>query len=230
MDTTARFSLFSALPIELRLLIWEEALLVTNVLTMADTTRSSGDAPIQPSGRLLVGPTPGHIGMVCREARRQLIHSFVTISVPGLRGLFRHCGAQNWLDLDRTVFYFGSGREARTVISDLDDSQISRVRLAAFHYGDWETLARMCLSIAQRCPHVHTVIVVRYSATSTGTASGIKLSAGTVEQLVRLSRRIGPPHQDGELDSDYFRATLLQAFGGTPPVLHMIQADPGDLP
>lgn len=229
MDSNASFPIFSALPTELRLRVWEEALSVATVLTA--TSRNGRREEPHPSFQVQsIGSAPHAIGLVCKDSRRQLEHSFASASSPGHRGLFRFAGAQYWLDLERTVFFFGQGGEARKLFDGLVNEDVLRPRIIAFRWDHWGMLARLCIAIARRCQNVHTLIIQRSDGDVQPDSSQGSLAAETATRFAKVLEHAGPEMQDTGLDSNFLRSTLVQYFGDTPPIIHMLQPNHADLP
>lgn len=238
MDSDASFSLFDALPKDVQFMIWEEALSATTVCAIVRKAKSSSDGGAQGEQQYMlqvrfIGPAPHVLGRVCRNARQQLEHSFERASTRGTRGLFPFAGARHWLNLERSIFYLGDGSGSRNVLGQLSDSDLARLRVVAFRWPHWDTLARTCICIAKRCPNIHTLIVQRSRhidhmlpmpglEESEAISRRDNLSLKTAACFARLPGYTGPEMQDAQLDSDYYRDILKLYFGDTPPTVHML--------
>lgn len=238
------FPSFGALPTGLQLTIWSEALSAANVRTIAreDITsfaRGDRERPFRVYEVLSLGLAPHVMGLVCRHARRQMEHHFARASAPQHCGLHRFAGARYWLDLDRTIFYLGFGIEARAILNELDSNDLLRLRIVAFRWPHWSELARTCMSIAERCPNIHTLIVQRSREDIQNLPSIEELLAmsqrdhlgvRTAARFAKLSGYVATVLQDARLDSDHFRSMLLEYFNDTPLTLHLLQPDSIDSP
>ncbi|KFX88139.1 hypothetical protein V490_07806 [Pseudogymnoascus sp. VKM F-3557] len=142
MDTTNIFTLFSAVPSELRLMIWKYAL-PAHVIVDFIPILGTGDV-LMPAGEpCLVRPIPSRdssqIAQVCQEARRVIWGPYNKNGFAAGTALSPFYNA-NFFDFSTTTFYLNNGTFSHHCVSALAPEPIAihvkRLAIEWSNYGD----------------------------------------------------------------------------------------------
>ncbi|KAF2241342.1 hypothetical protein BU26DRAFT_176574 [Trematosphaeria pertusa] len=217
------FACFSALPPELRLLVWEHALSVWTVWAAAPNSAAGSHLTANrlPFTMAFVGPVPYLAGLSCREARRLLERSYVK-PVLGPRGTAT-IGDVYWVDLKKTVVYLGGGFNAIAVLDSFSAGGLSKFEHVGLSWYRFQRLARTCQRLAALCPGIRTVIIQRSeSEIATNNSTYKPLSLETAAGFANIAEKSGPELGYEQLDTHHLRALLLDYFGDSPPMFHLL--------
>ena len=217
MSAGNSFIYFPALPLELRLQIWAQALSVRSV--WADLTASN-----LPFTMAYIGAAPYLVGLSCREARRLLEQFYVG----PIRGPFNGLtpSRSSWVDLDTTVVYLGAFFATTTVRKTFGADERSKFKHVALPWYQFGNLARTCQHLAMLCPALRTLIIQRGEAqAATERPFPQTLSLEAAAYYATIPAYTGPELGCEGLDVAYFRSLLLEYFGDTPPRLHLLSRD-----
>ncbi|KAF6833928.1 hypothetical protein CPLU01_05223 [Colletotrichum plurivorum] len=156
MPTTDTFTLFGALPSELRLKIWSEAL--SERCVWAAVFDADGEAGL--SAMVHVGAAPHTAGLACRESRRLLEESyFKPLRVPELAA-----GGVYWVDFERTVVWLGQSEACAvyTVLAAFGKDVLSRIRhVAVLSVNIKASAMKVFFPLYTLCGGLRTIIVQR---------------------------------------------------------------------
>ncbi|KAI0890253.1 uncharacterized protein GGS22DRAFT_194395 [Annulohypoxylon maeteangense] len=222
MSASDRFMKFSALPPELRLQVWAEALSVRTVCAV--TRNPAGDhAPIIMA---YVGPAPYLAGLSCKEARRVLKQTHVMFSRGPNAGV-------HWVNMDQTVIYLGNRTAAVSVLDGFRSDDLSRFKHVALLWDTFDELARLCMRLAKECPSLCTIIIHEVvGATETGVRIRMPRSQPlTLEAALyyaSILAHTGSELGHKRLDTNYFRSLLLEYFDASRPRIHLLPSNPAD--
>ncbi|KAF6844847.1 hypothetical protein CMUS01_00644 [Colletotrichum musicola] len=164
MPPTDTFTLFVALPSELRLKIWSEAL--SERCVWAAVFDADGEAR-KPKGLIPglsamvhVGAAPYTAGLACRESRRLLEESYSKpLRVPELAA-----GGVYWVDLERTVVWLGQSEACAvyTVLAAFGKDVLSRIRhVAVLSINIKASAMKVFFPLYTLCGGLRTIIVQR---------------------------------------------------------------------
>lgn len=200
------FTCFRALPPELRLKIWSEALSAPSVWV-----------PDHNASRP-VGQAPYLAGLACRESRQLLERLYVK---PLPRGPPGGSGV-DWVNLETAVVYLGDG--AMKALDALGAGELARLRHVALRWRQFGRLARACQRLAAECPALRTIIVEREGDGSAGDDVEVPrtLSPELAAYYASIPDWVGPEMSLETLDTPYFRSLVLEYFGDSPPKLHLV--------
>lgn len=175
MSATETFSLFGALPAELRLQIWREALSARCVwAAVFDTERDVGAAGeakrtrlqfskrtrLQVSAMAHVGAAPYMAGLACRESRDLLEKLY--IKPWRMRELAT--GGAYWVDLERTVVWLGHVESFAMLdaLRALSNDVQSRIKCVAVLSTDVDApTMHDFVPLRFFCRALHTIIIQR---------------------------------------------------------------------
>ena len=221
-----------ALPAELRLHIWQNALSVWSVWAAVRSCGShAADCDLSANRPLFimtnVGPAPHLVGLFSCEAWRLLKRSFKPFGGP--RGVAESAGAC-WVDMGRTTVYLGDCSDATLVLDSFAADEVSEFKHVAltlryFSY-QFSILARACQRLANMCPALRTIIV-QLDETEPATDGSLfpPMDLETAACFAKILEYTGPELGYKKLGMPYFRALLLEYFGDTPPRLHLLSTD-----
>lgn len=241
MASIGSFTRFPALPAELRVQIWTEALTESSVWAAALTKpRNVHDGGPLPDHRSIsmncVGPSPHLVALSCKEARAVM---YWVYKQP-LRGPIMEATVQGayWIYLDNAVVAFVNSQDSLAIL-DRFGAEIARLQHVVLVWQDWTIQPRTCMRLAKSCPALRTVIVQRvespkkrpYSSTSTtkcyvaDTPVVLELDAMTAARYSALAEYDGPELGDSDADAVALRKSILQYFADSPPRLHILAPD-----
>ena len=227
MSALDSFNYFHALPPELRLQIWGEALSVRSVWAAVRNYNADRDLSANrlPFIMVYIGPAPYLAGLSSREARRLLENPYVK----PIRGLFSGLATSTgsyWVDLDTTVVYLGDSSDLTTVLNSFGADELSKFKHVALPWYQFGRLARTCQRLATMCPALRTIIIQR-SETEAVTNRPLRqpLSLETAAYYATIPEHAGPELGYEKLDAPHFRSLLLEYFGDSPPRLHLLSPD-----
>ncbi|KAI9841437.1 MAG: hypothetical protein M1837_000713 [Sclerophora amabilis] len=228
MSATDSFIYFHALPPELRLHIWQQALSARSVWAAVGSYNARRDpsASRLPFDMSFVGPAPYLAGLSCREARRLLEQSYVQPIRGPFSGLARGAGSYYWVDLNTTIVYLGDSSDARPVLNSFGTDELSKFKHVALPWYQFAGLARTCQRLATLCPALSTIIIQR-SATEWTTNPPLRqpLSLEEAAYYVTIPENTEPELGNGKLDVPHLRSLLLEYFGDSPPRIHVLAPD-----
>ena len=224
MSAADNFTCFQALPLELRLQIWKQALSVRSVWAAIHDCNADRDfgASRTPFIVAYIGPAPYLAGLSSREARRLLEQSYFKPLRGPRNGSATRVGCY-WVDLDTTVVYLGDASKATTVVNSFGVDELSKFKHVALRWYQFASLARTCQRLATLCPALRTIIVqLGEMEVATKLPLYQPLSLETAAYYAALSEYAGPALGYEELDAPHFRSLLLEYFGDSPPRLHLL--------
>jgi hypothetical protein len=218
MSTVDRFTFFHALPPELRLQIWGEALSVRSVWAASPNDNKSR----VPFNMVYIGPAPYLAGLTCREARRLLVQFYVK----PIHGPFTGLGtssSSHWVNVDTTVIDLGGYSDATTILDAFGGDELSRFKHVALLWHQFGSVVRICMRLATMCPALCTIIIQR-SNTEAPTHRSFRqpLSIEMAACYATVIECAGPEIECEEVDTPYFRSLILEHFGDSPPKLHLL--------
>jgi hypothetical protein len=224
MSAADSFTSFPAIPLELRLQIWGEALSVRTVWAAirncaSDCDPTGLDHP--PFSMAYIGPAPYLAGLSSKEARRLLEQSYVK----PIRGpSARVC----WVDVDQTVIYLGDSSDAMAVMDSFHADDLFRFKHIALVWSQFNSLARVCRRLAITCPALCTVIIHQVETETKPMVNGpffqpLSLQTAAYYATIPIHARSELGYK--KLDTDHLRSLLLEYFGASPPRLHMLPPD-----
>lgn len=222
MPVADTFTLFPALPLELRLQIWGEALSVRSV--WAATPNIGSDHPTANSplfSMAYVGPAPYLAGLSSKEARRLLERTYD-------KPIRRPSAGVYWVNMEKTVVYLGDSSDAIAVLDSFHDDDLSRLKHVAFGWSRFDQLARICQRLATTCPDICTVVVHQLDTNDNAAEDGFvsqPLNLEMATYYATIPIHTGPELGYEMLDTDYLRSILSEYFGTSPPRLHFLQPD-----
>ncbi|MCJ1401158.1 hypothetical protein MMC11_004370 [Xylographa trunciseda] len=209
MSAADSFTYFHALPPELRLQIWGEALSVRSIWAAVRNYNADRDlsASRLPFIMVYIGLAPYLAGLSSREARRLLEQSYVK-------------------PIHTAVVYLGDSSDATTVLNSFGADKLSKFKHVALPWYQYYRLARTCQLLATMCPALRTIIIQR-SEMEAATNRPLRqlLSLETAAYYATISEYAGPELGYEKLDASYFRSLLLEYFGDSPPRLHLLSPD-----
>lgn len=241
MATIGTFTRFPALPAELRIQIWTEALTESSVWAAALTKpRNVHDGGPLPDHRSISmncdGSSPHLVAFSCREARAVMQRIYKR----PLRGPIMEATVQGayWIHLDKAVITFVNSHDSLAIL-DRFGSEIAGFQHVVLVWQDWTTQPRTCMRLAKSCPALRTVIVQRvespknrpYSSTSTTKCYVadapvlLDLDAKIAARYSALAEYDGPELGDSDADTVRLRKSVLQYFADSPPRLHILAPD-----
>ncbi|KAF6811258.1 hypothetical protein CSOJ01_05816 [Colletotrichum sojae] len=168
MSGTDTFTLFGALPPELRLKIWGEALSERSVWAAVfdadiEACKAKGLVPGL-SAMIHVGAAPHMDGLACRESRRLMEQSNVKpLRVPELAT----GGGVYWVDLERTVVWLGHSKAINvyTALEAFDEDVLSRIRhVAVLSTNIKASGMKVFFPLHRLCGGLRTIIIQRGDA------------------------------------------------------------------
>jgi hypothetical protein len=226
MSAVDSFIYFPALPPELRLQIWTQALSVRSVWAAVrnDTADRDLNASNLPLTMAYVGAAPYLVGLSCREARRLLEQLYEG----PIRGPFSGLTPSRsyWVDLDTTVVYLGDFFDMTTVLDSFGADKLSKLKHVALPWYQFGNLARACQHLTTLCPALRTLIIQRGEVeAATKRPFPQTLSLETATYYATIPEYSGPELGYEDLDVAHFRSLLLEYFGDTPPRLHLLSPD-----
>jgi hypothetical protein len=159
MCANTNFTCFGALPLELRLLVWEQALSVWTVWAAVHSSaaRSRLTTNRLPFTMTFRGPEPFLVGLSCKEAWRLLERLNVRL-VLGLTGRPNNFHSA-WVDLKKTIIYLGDDINAIAVLNSFGAEGTSGFEHVALSWHQFDKLVRTCQRMAVLCPVLHTIII-----------------------------------------------------------------------
>jgi hypothetical protein len=227
MSAADSFTFFRAMPLELRLQIWGEALSVRSVWAAvrslaSDCDPTSVDHP--PFSMAYVGPAPYLAGLSSNEARRLLEQAYVKPICGPSAGV-------HWVDMDQTVVYLGDSSDAMAVMDSFHADDLSRFKHVALVWSQFNRLARVCQCLAMTCPALCTIVIHQAETVAKAITNGpfsqsLGLETATYYATIPTHTRFELGYK--KLDTDYLRSLLLEYFGASPPRLHMLPPDLAD--
>jgi len=227
MSAADSFTYFHALPPELRLQIWEEALSVRSVWAAVRNYNADRDlsASRRPFIMVYIGPAPYLAGLSSREARRLLEQSYIK-PIRGLSsGLGTSVGAY-WVNLDTTVVYLGDFSDATTVLNSFGVDELSKFHHVALPWYQFGRLARTCQRLATICLALCIIIIQRCEKeAATNRLLRQPLSLETATYYATIPEYAGPELGYENLDAPHFWSLLLEYFGNSPFRLHLLSPD-----
>jgi hypothetical protein len=204
MPVTASFSQFSALPAELRLLIWEEALRVpTAAILDCEAHRKTRSLSLR-----RFGINPYLIGHSCKEAQRQM-QQLCRALVPRLHSAVSSSSVQ-WFVTQHTMFCLADIESTKAFLELLGPDQLLGVKHVALAWTRFDQLARMCMAVAKMRPALDRLFIVRCEENPFETTAGLAL-----QKNLDLSFGVMNGNtlaNDTGIDADYFGALLLGYF------------------
>ena len=218
MSAADSFTFFGALPLELRLQIWREAL---SVRTVWATIRNPASVDRPQFTMAYIGSAPYLAGLSSKEARRLLEQTY-------MKPIRRPSAGVYWVDMDHSVVYLGEFSDAMNVMDSFHADDLCRFKHVALRWSQFDKLARACQRLARTCPALCTIIVHQAETKAQAVADGPfsrSLSLKTATDYATI-----PSHSNSELgykwlDADYLRSLLLAYFGASPPRMHMLPPD-----
>lgn len=216
MSHLESFALFQALPPELRMKIWSDALSERTV--WAAVSRDSGGCSSW--AMAYVGQAPYLAGLACRESRRLLEKLYTSpLRGPGLATSFGAC----WVNLESTVVYLGSSYNATELIEAFSVDGLARFRHVALQWYQFDRLARTCQRLAETCPALRTIIIQRgESGDITSESVRDDLDPDLAAYYATIPGSVDPETSHDKLDVSHFRSLLLEYFGDSPPRICLV--------
>ncbi|KAF2712038.1 hypothetical protein K504DRAFT_464134 [Pleomassaria siparia CBS 279.74] len=164
--TFQSFHLFPFLPLELRLQIWEEALLERTILAVvpnrAANKRIGTDRPPfittnigPPFAMTYIGVAPYMPGQSCKEARRVLERLYEK----PIRGPYNE--GTYWVHPDVTIVYLGDAVGAREILNSVRPEDVARFKHVGVSYHHLFSLEKTCERLAVLCPGLKSLAVQR---------------------------------------------------------------------
>ncbi|CZT53420.1 uncharacterized protein RSE6_14970 [Rhynchosporium secalis] len=211
MSPANSFTLFGALPPELRLQIWREALSVRTVWAAIRNRASMA----------YIGSALYLAGLSCKEARRLLEQTYI-------KPICQLSADVCWVDMNHTVVYLGDFFETMTVIDSFHADDLCRFKHVALRWSQFDRLARVCRRLAATCPALCTIVIHQTEPKAQpGAVSSFSRSLShktAIDYAIIFSHNNSALGYEG-LDTDYLRSLLLAYFGASPPRLHMLPPD-----
>lgn len=228
MPPAKAFTLFSTLPLELRLQIWSEALSFRSVWAVTHNRPSGVDqvGVNYPSFSMAhIGPAPYLAGLSSREARRMLEQAYIKpIRGPDSR--------PQWVNMDQTVVYLGDDFDAISVIDKFHAPDLSRFKHVALAWSQFYWISKACQRLANACPTLYSIII-RLPESDDKAADHRTFSNPlcplTATYYAKIATYTNSELGYTGLDTDYFRSLLLEYFHASRPQLHILPPDLGDL-
>ncbi|KXH67092.1 hypothetical protein CSAL01_01369 [Colletotrichum salicis] len=221
MDAAHRFTLFGALPPELRLQIWTEALSVSSVWS-ADrkaTETSKDNTSHLPPIMTHIGPAPYLAGLACKESRR-LLERLYAKPIHGPRQSAAS-GAVHWIDLQNTVVSLGDHRSAGALLDSFPAEDLARFRHVVLQSSQFSDMARLCQRLANSCSGLRTIIIHTDHAGCLFTDLPCEpLTQEMAAIFVNILDDPGAGLNCNHYDIEHFRSLLLGYFADSPPTLH----------
>ncbi|KAK0102648.1 hypothetical protein ONS95_006252 [Cadophora gregata] len=215
MSAADSFTLFGALPLELRQQIWCEAL---SVRTVWAAIRNPAGVNHAQFSMAYIGPAPYLAGLSSKEARRLLEQTY-------MKPIRRPSAGVYWVDMDHTVVYLGDFSDTMKVIDSFHADDLCRFKHVALEWTQFDRLARACQHLARTCPALCTIIVHQAETKARAVAGGPSsrsLSLETAAEYANIPSRNNSELGYKGLDTDYLRSLLMAYFGASPPRLHML--------
>lgn len=214
MSTAHSFTLFSALPVELRLQIWSEALSSRSVWAVVRNVDND------PSVNMAyIGPVPYLAGLSNAEARQVLEENYVKpIRGPDSR-LF-------WVDMDQTIIYLGADSDAQALLDTFHPDDLSRFKHVAISWSQLYWISQTCKRLASACPALCNLTIIIRKAKSDAEVLESRAFSRLLGHMTAPYGPTMPRHTKPELDyenpnSSYFRSLLLDDFHISRPRLHI---------
>lgn len=202
---------FSALPTELRLKIWGEALSERSVLAV---TRDKGARFNMTS----IGPPPSRVGGVCFESR-EVLKQLYGDPLVGSRTLGRDA---SWVDLENTLVYLRGYEDLSRVLETLPAETLKRFKHIALGFAPYATINLMCQRLSASCPALRTVVVFWDPIINPPTHDLTPLAAACLTAFVDSD---SPYRESDVLDTRYFRLLLQPLLVNSRPRLHVVTHD-----
>ena len=225
MPATTSFIYFAALPPELRVQIWREALSTRSVWAAARNRKADSDVSAgHPSFTMVhIVSAPYLAGLSCAEARRLLEQDYVKPIRRPLKGSAASVGCY-WVDLDSTVVYLGSSSDAMIFLNSFGEDELLRFKHVALTWYQFSGLARVCQHLARICPALRTIIMQN---SETEAATNQPLRSETAAYFATIPDYVGPESELENLDTPYFRSLLLGYYSDSVrPRLHLLPSNP----
>ena len=230
MSAGGDFACFQALPPELRLQIWIQALSVRSVWAAVGSYNNAIHDPSAtrlPSHWTFIGPAPYLAGLSCSEARRLLKQSYVK-PIRGPHSASATSVGSYWVNLDTTVVYFGESFGAEFVLNSFNTDEVAQFKHVALRWCRYGSLARICQRLATVCPALRTIILRR---SVTEEEEEIQhplrdpLSLEMAAYYATIPGNTGPELEDAQLDATHLRSLLQEYFCNSTPRIHVLAAD-----
>lgn len=225
MSAADTFIYFQALPLELRLQIWEEALSAWTVWA-AVPCYVGVEHCLKLRGlrfrMVLTGPAPFLIAGTCKEARRLLEQCYIKpIRAPS------DCSATStgayWVNLETTVVHLGNASEALYVLPSFGKDDLSRFKHVAVWWDHFESLSMTCYRLATQCPVLRTVIIQYVGKEGVYNCSSHEcLSLGAATYYATTPEFCGSGYGFEKLDVPRVLSALRRYFSDPPPRLHLV--------
>lgn len=230
MAPVARFPLFRALPPELRLGVWRQALLAPTVWSVDvdwvgdwDTYEhfsniSKLDLSLSP-----MGPASYLAGFACKESR-QLMQQLFT---KPLRGSSVAVESRiYWINWDTTIVHLGNylNLELATCSAKgtFSEDEILHFRHISLDWTGFLKDGLACRLLAKRCPDIRTLII---RLEGEGVGANLTESAAVLTTLLESH---GPERSQEILRAEEyvntanFRSFVIRDFGESPPRIHFL--------
>ena len=149
MSTPEVFTVFSSLPVELRVKIWDEALSVRAFWAVVPQ-RALGHDLKKSSKLVCIGPAPCLVGATCKEAREIMKSVFGPIRGSNGRVL--------WADLTRTVIHLGNSADVYASVKLFHEEDLQKFKHVALAWKDFDTLVVLCRRLTRWCGNLETLI------------------------------------------------------------------------
>ena len=217
MEITQGFPSFNKLPPEIRLRVWGYALSVWSVYSALPLQTSSDNQSFSaelPS----VGPTSSPAAVACREAWFELRalsnRSYATR---------KHKQLPWFCTLPTTIIYLGHANEAYKALNTLGIYDLSTIKHIVLSWDNFLTLAKVCITIAEKCPQLHTLVVCSIAANPFNAGEPLAtLSTTDATRYAAIVSSSGPERDHPGIDSSYFRSLILGYFPNSRPAVHML--------
>jgi hypothetical protein len=238
MAAREAFTCFPSLPAELRIQIWTEALTVSSVWTaVLNKPRNVHDGGPLPHRRSIsmscVGPSPHLVGLSCREARDVMERIYKQPLQSSTMEASVRCGVY-WIHLEKAVIALVNSQDSLAIL-DRFGADISRFQHVALVWEEWRTQPQTCVRLATSCPALRTVVIQRMEAKNLIWISTLlrpsipkadpvvlELDAMTAAHYAALAQSESPRLGGAESDTAMYRESILQYFGESPPMLHIL--------
>lgn len=212
------------MPPELRVQIWEEALSGWSVLAVNHVPKDrSRDGETVPLPKMtFVGHAPCLAGATSREARRVMKQCYGE-PIPTHGTSAANAGVY-WVNLEKTLVYLGYTCDAKAILDNLAADDLARLEHIIVLWDGAGGLGWICLTVAEACPSLRTVIVQRV----TGGRQPCRppLQPAVAAYYLSLIEAPVSEQQPKSLGLDY-RLFFLRCFTfSRPPMFHLLNGEP----
>lgn len=221
MDAAHLFTCFGALPPELRLQIWTEALSVPSVWAVNRKAPETNNANTSHLPLIMnhVGPAPYLAGLACKESRRLMGQLYAKPIHRPTHSAAR--SAIHWIDLQKTVVSLGDYRSAGALLDAFTFEDLARFRHVVLQSSRFSDMARLCQRLANSCPGLCTIIIHTNHAGCLFTDLPCEpLTQDLGALFVNILEDPAAGLDCNHYDVVHFRSLLLRYFGDSPPTLH----------